>query len=332
MADPRTIRAGIIGYGGAFEMGRIHAEQMAAAGLQVTAVCDSDPARLALAAEQLPGVQTHLDHRLLLADPEIDLVVLILPHHLHAPVSIEASRAGKHVVVEKPMAVTTEEADAMIAAAAEAGRMLSIYHNRRWDGFFLLIRDLIRSGEIGSLVKLQFQIGEYRRPGPVWRADKRMMGSVLHSWGAHFIDWGLEIIPGRITGVFGHFRDDAWPEASVEDYGQALVRFDSGVVMDITIGTILSLDRPMWQVLGTRGSLSWHWGEPVRVKVDRGGRIADFELPAPQGEEGFAFYRNVADHLRTGAPLAVTAEEGRRVVAVLQAAERSHRSGRIEPV
>ncbi|MCG9896154.1 MAG: Gfo/Idh/MocA family oxidoreductase, partial [Fimbriimonadaceae bacterium] len=151
MADTTKIRAGVIGYGGAFGMGKAHADQMIAAGFEFVAACDTDAARVEVAKADFPGIAGYTDYRDLLKDPNVDLVVVILPHNLHAPVAIEASETGKHVVVEKPMCIDTAEADAMIAAANKAGKMLSVYHNRRWDGFFMTMRDLIEAGEIGSL-------------------------------------------------------------------------------------------------------------------------------------------------------------------------------------
>ncbi|MCG9896153.1 MAG: Gfo/Idh/MocA family oxidoreductase, partial [Fimbriimonadaceae bacterium] len=163
-------------------------------------------------------------------------------------------------------------------------------------------------------------------------SDKKIAGGVLHDWGAHFIDWGLQIIKSPIVGVFGHLRGDAWPEATLEDYGQALVKFEDNTVLDITIGNILSLHQPMWQVLGTKGCLSWHWGEKVKVKFNHNDRLASYEVDPVADQGGHAYYENVADHLYNGAELIVKAEEIRRVIGVIEAAEKSSSSGKLETV
>src|ERR1700733_7328168 len=131
-----TVRAAVVGYGGAFVMGKYHGEMINAAGMQVVAACDVDPARMEIAAKDFPGIRTYTDIDALLEDPEVDLVILILPHNLHAPVAVKAANKGKHVIVEKPMCISVAQADAMIDAARANDVMLSIFHNRRWDGDF----------------------------------------------------------------------------------------------------------------------------------------------------------------------------------------------------
>src|SRR5947209_6376936 len=96
---PETIRCGVIGYGGAFNMGRAHAEYITQTdGLELTAICDLDPERTQAAAQDFSHVKTYNEVAQMLADPNVDLAVIVLPHNLHAPVAIQGARAGKHVV------------------------------------------------------------------------------------------------------------------------------------------------------------------------------------------------------------------------------------------
>ncbi|MBC8063446.1 MAG: Gfo/Idh/MocA family oxidoreductase, partial [Chlorobia bacterium] len=114
MSDSKQINVGIVGYGGAFNMGRAHGEACQETGMKVVAVCDIDASRETNAQEDFPGCAFYTDYRELLKDPNINLVINILPHNLHGSVCVEAAKAGKHVVVEKPMCVNVAEADAMI--------------------------------------------------------------------------------------------------------------------------------------------------------------------------------------------------------------------------
>ncbi len=105
------IKVGVIGYGGAFSMGKLHLEQMAAEGMVPTAVCDVDAGRLPQAEEDFPGIETYDSVAKMLRRSPVDLVTVITPHNTHAKLVLQCLRAGRHVVVEKPFAITTAECD-----------------------------------------------------------------------------------------------------------------------------------------------------------------------------------------------------------------------------
>src|SRR3954452_24271316 len=146
----RTIRCAVAGYGPSFNFGKAHASWLTAAkGLELAAVMSRSPERTALAQADWPGIRTYNSYEELLAQPDIDLIVLVTPTHTHAPLAVRALRAGKHVVVEKPMCMTTDQATWMIEEARLAERMLAVFHNRRHDGNFRAIRRLVEAGTIG---------------------------------------------------------------------------------------------------------------------------------------------------------------------------------------
>lgn len=323
------IRGAVIGYGGAFGMGRQHGNHMVAAGFDFVAACDTDAARMEAAVVENPGIRTYLDYRDLLKDDGVDLVTVILPHNLHAEVAIACSEAGKHVIVEKPMCLSSAEADAMIAAAKKAGKMLSVYQNRRWDGDFNTIKKLIMEGMIGDIVSLELSMGGFGKPGDWWRSDKAIAGGILFDWGAHCIDWTLALVRSDVAGVFGHLYNGAWPSSTIEDHGAAIIRFKNGVLAEITVSQVASIHRPMWRILGTKGGLTCHWGEPVTVKVDHNGHLAEFKVDRGQ-DKWDGYYGNIADHLYNGADLVCKPEESRRIISIIEAAERSAASGQVE--
>ncbi|NLF01094.1 MAG: Gfo/Idh/MocA family oxidoreductase [Anaerolineales bacterium] len=324
------IRCGLLGYGPAFNMGRGHAGWInATPGLQTVAMCDAQPARVEAAKEELPGLAgyfTDLDQMLAMND--LDLVVNILPHNLHAPMTLRCLEAGKHVVLEKPFCIGVDEADAMIAKACEKGLMLSLFHNRRWDGDYLTIRDVVSRGLIGEVFHIECGQGGYGHPGFWWRSDKAISGGVMHDWGAHFIDWILNLAGGKITQVMGDFQKRMWHSVTNEDHGQVVIRFDNGVVADYWTSTISALGRPKWLILGTKGAIQANWGDEITLVSYASGVRHEGKVPVKLPSYGSTqYYRNVADHLLMGEQLLVTAEQARRVILVIDAAQRSSALG-----
>ncbi|MFH1708653.1 MAG: Gfo/Idh/MocA family oxidoreductase [Planctomycetota bacterium] len=128
------IKVGVVGYGGAFNMGKCHLMEMQKAGMVPAAVTEIDPARLKVAETDFPGIGTFASVGAMLKGSDVDLVTIITSHNTHAKLAIECLKAGRHVVTEKPFAITTAECDAMIAAAKKSRVTLSTYHNRHWEG------------------------------------------------------------------------------------------------------------------------------------------------------------------------------------------------------
>lgn len=332
MGEGRTIRCAVIGYGPAFNMGRAHGNWIQQTeGLELVAVCDVDPQRTAAALQDFPHIRTYNDVGQLLRKQEFDLAVIVLPHNLHAPVALQCLRAGKHVVVEKPMCITVREADRMIEAAQRQGVMLSVFHNRRWDGDFMALREAAQRGLVGQIFHVEMFGGGFRHPGKWWRADKAISGGAFYDWGAHFLDWLLHLIPERVVGVTGFFHKLVWHDATNEDNVEAVLRFESGAMAHVQLSSIAHAGKPRWFILGTKGAI-----------VDRGGgAFAYFTQVDGIGVEGripykesqwIAYYQNIAGHLLRGEELAVKPEEARRVIAIMETAERSSQVGKTLPV
>ncbi|MXZ01962.1 Gfo/Idh/MocA family oxidoreductase, partial [Candidatus Poribacteria bacterium] len=160
MAD--TIKGAVLGYGAAFNMGKAHANMMQNTdGIECVAVCDIDPERTDAAKKDFPGIRTYNSVEELNADAGVDLVANVLPHSLHCGPTVASLKAGKHVVVEKPMCVTIAEATEMITTAKENDVMLSVHHNRRWDADFWTLRELVQSGIIGKVFSVEMWGGGY---------------------------------------------------------------------------------------------------------------------------------------------------------------------------
>jgi len=321
------IRFGVIGYGGAFNMGRMHAEHAAAAGMPLTAVCDLDPARTEAARADFPGIQTYNDVDAFLAEAPVDLVTVITPHNTHADLCIRCSRVGKHVITEKPMCLTSDEATAMIEAARAAGKMLSVYHNRRWDGDFLAIKRAVDAGLIGEVFSIEMAMGGFSHPGYWWRSSKEISGGNFYDWGAHVVDWMLNIVGKKVLDVTGIFQKRVWMDVTNEDHTQAIIRFEDNVWGNVEISSIARASKPRYRILGTAGAIVDRWEGHFELLSSIEGMPAESKVKYLE-TDWTAYYRNTAAHLTGKEELAVTPESARRVISIIETAEKSAKAGK----
>ncbi len=157
----QDIKVGVIGYGGAFNMGRQHLTFMKKAGMTPVAVAELDETRLKVAQEEFPGIETYTSVSAMQDKSDVNLVVIITPHNTHAELALQCLRAGRHVISEKPLAITTEECDAMISEAAKQNLLLSTYHNRHWDGCVLKALEQIHQRKvIGEVYRIEAHMGD----------------------------------------------------------------------------------------------------------------------------------------------------------------------------
>ncbi len=330
----KTVRAAIIGYGGAFNMGTHHTKEMHATGrMRLVAVCDTDPARTDAAKEEWPGIETFNDVADLLKWGEFDLGINILPHNLHAEVCIACSKAGKHVIVEKPMCISVKEATDMIEAARSTDKMLTVYHNRRHDGDFLTLKGLLANGTIGKVYDVEMGQMGYGKPGTWWRSVKAISGGAMYDWGAHYLDWLLNIIPAKAVNVTGFIQEDlVWDDVTNEDDVHAVIRFDDNTCVDIHFSAIARVGKPRWKLLGSKGAIVSDQEDAFSVYGDlASGQAAKATVKCQAGTHP-EYYENIAAHILDGAELDVKPEEARRVIAILETAEKSAKSGVSEPV
>lgn len=345
MASP--IGCAVIGYGPMHNFGWAHSAWIEATpDLKLVAVCDIDPERTAAAQEAFPHIRTYNDLAELWADEEVELVSIVTPHFTHCPIALEAFRAGKHVVIEKAMCLNVEEATAMVEAGKRAGRMLAVHHNRRHDGNFRRIREIVYSGAIGDVFQLELTAGGYGPFRHGWYSEKGNSGGAFYFWGPHAVDWVLDLIPERIAGVTGYFHKLVWHEISNEDQVRAIIRFENGAVADVTWSHIAAIGKPLWRILGTKGGIldtgaGGNVGYEKQIRGPSGGSLTLVtyggegrkEEQVPYLDSDWpSYWQEVADHLLRGGPVPVSGEFGRRVIGVFEAAERSSATGQTEPV
>jgi len=316
----RKIRCAVIGYG----MGKAHSQFIVSTeGLELTAVCDLDQARREMAKNDFPFIQTFSSVDDLLKNCDFDLAVVVTPHNTHYPIAMQCLSAGKNVVIDKPFCITVKEATDMINLAKEKGLMLSVFHNRRWDGDYMALKEAVGKGLIGDIFHLEVFMGHYGKPGPWWRSYKEISGGALYDWGAHVVDWILGLIPSKVKRVGGFSHKLVWNEVTNEDNVEAIIQFENSAVAYVQMSSIAMAQKRRWFILGTQGSLEDEWGAKgfkLRKLVD--GIQVEGVYPYKEGDWG-AYYRNIAEHLLKGADLAVKPEEARRVIAVIEMASKA---------
>jgi predicted dehydrogenase len=328
----QNLRVGVVGYGGAFNMGKAHLNEMQKAGMIPTAVAELDEARLEVAAKDFPGIQTYRSLTAMLKKSGIQLVTIITPHNTHAKLGLEALRAGRHCVLEKPMAMTTAECDALIAAAKKNRVVLSTYHNRHWDGHILNAVKLVRDGVLGDIFRVEAHMGGYGKPGDWWRTSKSISGGILYDWGVHLLEYSLQLINSDIVEVTGFARQGFWgPQTkwkadANEDEGFAVVRFKNGALLTLLITTLENNPRPgILNVTGTKAAMVMDWPHCEVIRRD-GNSVISTKYKNPQSE-GWRFYQNMADHIAKGEKLVITGEWARRPIHILDLANRSAAAG-----
>jgi len=331
------IKVGVVGYGGSFNMGLSHLNQMKAAGMTPAAVAEVDPIRLKAAETDYPGIETYSTLEAMLRKSSVGLIVLITPHNTHAPLALKCLKAGRHVVCEKPLAITTAEVNAMIAAAKKSGVMLSTYHNRHWDGRILeAVRQIRKNKVIGGVVRIECHMGGYGNPGNWWRSSRPISGGILYDWGVHLLEYALQLIDadiGEVTGFshHGHWAPHTvWKADANEDEGHVLVRFKSGQWLTLTISNLDSKPKEGWvEITGTLGTYLID-GEFSRIYSHADGKITTTQFRNPP-DEWQKYYENVRDHLVKEKALVITPEWSRRPIHILDLAARSAKLGKSLP-
>lgn len=336
------IKVGTIGYGASFRIARHHLRQMQQAGMTPVAVADIDPDRLPEAAADFPGIATYNSATELLASCDVDLLAICTPHNSHAPLAIECMNAGRHVVTEKPFAVNTEECDAMIAARDRNRVMLSTYHNRHWDSWIINAREKISGGMIGDVIRAQIDLCGYRCPKDTWRSSKTISGGIMYDWGAHCLEYALQILSGRVTEVSGFAHRGfwaprtCWGDDCIEDDTLAVVRFDSGQWLTMLNSNVDSEPRPPYMVVtGTRGVfhvLYKTWKATCQETDPISGETCTVLRSGPlPPDQTHKFYENIAAHLTKGEPLVITPEYARIPIRIMDLAGQSARLGKALP-
>src|SRR6202012_6192796 len=189
MNETKSIGAGLIGYGVAGKS--FHAPQIRAVeGLTLAAIASSDAAKV---RKDFPGMQVFGSPDAMIAEPGIELIVIATPNDSHAPLARAALLAGKHAVIDKPFTLDMAEARDLIALAERQSRLLSVFHNRRWDSDFLAAKFGVESGVLGKVTHFESHIDRFRpEVRDRWRERRGLGAGVWYDLAPHMIDQALQ--------------------------------------------------------------------------------------------------------------------------------------------
>lgn len=343
--DQRTIRTAVVGYGLAGSV--FHAPLLAAnSSYSLDAVATSDAGRRAAASSRLPGVEVMRDGAAVLKRAaDLDLLVLATPPATHHSLAKAALEAGLDVVVDKPFAVTSGQGQELIDLARQLGRVLTVFHNRRWDGDFLTLRKLLAAQSLGSVTRFE---SRFERWSPAiskaWKARATAVdgGGILFDLGSHLIDQALQLF-GPAAVLHAELKARRSDERTDDDVFLVL-RHDSGVTSHLTMNMLCAQQGPRFRVLGSIGGFTKNGVDPQEPYMAAGGSPLDpaYGQEAPEwagllGRDGHLdrlptergaypeFYRILADKILDGGtasarPLPVDPEDA---VAVLEIMEKA---------
>ncbi len=349
-----VLRAGVIGAGAIGQRG--HIPGFRAAGVEVVAICDVNASRAQTVAAQFGIPLVFTDYRELLARPEIDVVSVGLPNALHAEVSIDALNAGKHVLCEKPIAISSAQAEAMIRAAKQNDRLLSVNQHMRFDRSAQTMRQIVASGQLGRIYLAESRwIRQQGIPGfGSWFTDKSMAGGgALYDIGVHMLDLVLFVlgfpavvaVKGFLSGELGtqkiglgDWGSDFSSEGrfDVDDTAFAVLTLEDGAQVQLLVTwAAFAPPEDRLAIYGAHGGLDRHgvFSDALSLKRYQAqhGKIAASDvapMPYPDERPWILSVQSFVRALRGEGPLLVKPEEALQVVRVLEAIAHSAQMGR----
>ena len=345
IAEASPVRVGLLAYGA---IGHEHLSAcLAVPGLELVAICDKSQARLDAALADAPQAMTTTDGNEMLNSDDIDLVIVSTPPDTHAMWALRALEAGKNVVMEKPMALTSNECDAVLDIARTVGRTALVYQNRRWDSDFLTMKKAVDAGRIGEMFHLETFVGGFGHPCNYWHSDASISGGAIFDWGSHFIDQIMQLNGSPVTSVTATSYKRRWHDVTNADHSVVNVSFENGVNAEFIHSDLAAVLKPKYYVLGTEGAIVGNWRhERLLSRTGIGTMAEELFAPAdapadltlvnadgdrtalaPVSPRTHGFHRELADQLVASLPLSVRPEQSRDVVAVMEAAEISASRG-----
>lgn len=336
----RKINVGLVGYG--FSGTTFHSPFISA--LEEFELKKVVSSKKDLVQKDLGDVEVVSRLEDVLEDEQIDLVVITTPSGMHFEMSKQSLHAGKHVILEKPMVVETWEAEELIKIAEEKNRLLSVYHNRRWDNDFLTVKKLINDGVLGEINTYQVHFDRYR---PVvrdrWREKQGPGSGMLYDLGSHLIDQALNLfgMPQFVSADVFAQRENA----ETDDYFHITLGYEKLRVI-LHSGSVVPSNGPRFQVHGNKGSFIKYGIDGQEAALIDGKKPTDnnwgVDQPQYYGKlftvEGeiekqdtietipgsyTTYYKKIAESILHGKNAPVTAYEGLLVIKIIETALKS---------
>ncbi|WP_063562683.1 Gfo/Idh/MocA family oxidoreductase [Paenibacillus sp. O199] len=333
----RIYNIAIVGFGG---MGSYHCQLIEPVSqISVIGVYDTVEYRMELGKEA--GYKTYASLDAVLTDELVDIVLIATPNDVHKDIAIQALQAGKHVICEKPVTITSKDFNDIVKVANEEKRVFTVHQNRRWDEDFRTAKDIIDKKTLGELFHLESRVqGANGIPGD-WRQLKDYGGGMLLDWGVHLLDQLLRITDSQIESVAANLSYILGTE--VDDGFTSYITFKDGLTALIEVGTTNYVKLPRWYLKGTEGTAvirDWDLSgeiitrnpdvahiEPKPIKAGQGltktmappseQSTLKFAIEKPDLEEQ-SFYENFVSVLEGKSEIAIKNDEVHRVLVLIE--------------
>jgi predicted dehydrogenase len=314
--------------------------------LRLAAIAEPDAAKREKAGISAPHAALYLDYKDLLRDPDISAVIISLPNQLHAEAALAAFECDKHVYLEKPIAVSRNEADKVMSAWKESGLVGMMGFNLRFNPIYRALKEDIESGAIGEAVFLRTVFTSSGRELPEWKKRRSTGGGALLDLASHHVDLVRYLLGDEVVQIF------ARTSSHITEDDNAMLEYKTSEGIHIqSYFSINSVDEDKIKVYGTRGKLSADRYNSLNVEIKSGessrhGRLSNLRqlarsllrnpngfkdrILAPGREPSFeAAFRHFASAVRGRHAASPDIADGYRCIAILEAAEESARSGRM---
>lgn len=337
-----------LGFIGAGSINQVHLKSARTLGYNLAAIADVNASAAEAAAKEFGIGRTFTDYRQMLADKDIAAIVIGTPNKFHAEHAIAALEAGKHVLLEKPMAMNPQEADAIAGAATKSGKILQMGMVNRFRNSAQALRHFIAAGRCGNLYSGQAWF--YRRRGIPgfggWFTTKAMSGGgALIDIGVHLLDLALYLMdfpkPVAVSGQTYNTWDclddycyvNMWGNPTpggkkdVDDYAMALIRFEGGQTLQLNVSWALNIEfmQPEMglRLMGDKGGVALHGMDQPHVYSEEAGHLVDIQPYFVKNDPFVDEMRSFIDCIEQGKPPIATADQGRMVQSILDAIYRS---------
>lgn len=297
--------------------------------------------------EEYPYVEVVRDFKELLTD-DIDLVIISTPNNLHVPMAIQAMEAGKNVIVEKPVAATSREAQELCDLAKEKNVLFSVYHNRRLDGDFLTVKNIIEEGKLGEVLDYEVHYDRFvtGSSSKKWKADGGKGIGILYDLGVHIIDQAY-VLFGMPDEVYADFRKQREESSEIDNFEVILYYKDKKAIL--SAGEVVAMPGPHFMVHGRKGSFikygmdvqekaliagkrppieDWGKDDPSMYGIlttHVAGQVEQKAIPTVTGNYG-KYYDNIYKALTEKAPLLVKPSDTVAVLKIIEGAVESNQS------
>ncbi|MEH0158629.1 Gfo/Idh/MocA family oxidoreductase [Limibacter armeniacum] len=318
----------------------------------ITKIMTSNPQHTAFAQVHYPNAEVVTSYDSILEDQNIELVVIATPNHLHFSLASDALKHHKHVIVEKPFTVTTDEADQLIALAKQQERIITVNHNRRWDSDFLTIQKLVKSEVLGEIMEYEAHFDRFRNyvKEGAWKETTVSGSGILYDLGSHLIDQALSLF-GLPKSVYADLRMQREHSPVVDNFEVILSYNDKKVTLKA--GMLVRETGPRYSIYGREGTFiksgmdvqeellgkgkkpndDANWGtEPIEnwgtLNTTFKGLHFKGSIESEKGDYR-KLYKNLAGAIRGTEEIAVSGEQARNVISIIELAYLSHQEQRV---